>query len=117
MTCMHDQQIKDIKLFKCRKLGGIHCQTATDILEGLGNLKSQSDKRFINSLHRAIYEGDLDIIAGHIDWFRVKAGMPILTQTERKELSHFYKEYLAKHPPDGMLRMAQFISAALEHFS
>jgi len=114
---MYDQKSNRIKLFKSRNLGGMFCQTADDILQGLGNLKSQGEKRFINSLHRAIYEGDLDIIAGHIDWFRVKAGMPILNEEERKELSIFYKEYLVKHPPDGMLRMAQFISAALEHFS
>ena len=114
---MHSSNSKSSQLCKTRTLGGVHCQNSTDIVLGLANLKSQSDRRFINSLHRAIYEGDLDIIAGHIDWFRVKAGLPLLNQHEREELATFYREYLLKHPPDGILRMAQFISSALEHFS
>ena len=106
-----------INLSKCRNLGGVNCKTVKDIVLGLGLLKSQSDQMFINSLHRAIYEGDMDIICGHIDWFRDKVGLPCLNELEREEAQLFYKQYLSKHPPDGVLRMAQFISAALEHFS
>mgnify|MGYP006958835536 FL=1 len=114
---MNQYKQPSINLSKCRNLGGVNCKTAKDIVFGLGLLKSKSDQMFINSLHRAIYEGDIDIICGHIDWFRDRAGLPCLNELERDEVEVFYKDYLSKHPPDGVLRMAQFISAALEHFS
>lgn len=95
----------------------MHCRTAKDIVFGLERLKTKNNQLFIDSLHRAIHDGDMDIICGHIDWFRAKAGLPSLNQLERDEVRCFSKQYLSNHPPDGVLRMAQFISAALEHFS
>lgn len=104
-------------LLKQRKLGGVICNTSEDIVIGLGRLKSQNEQEFIESLRCAIFEGDMDIICGHIDWFREKAALPTLSAYQRDEVKEFYKQYINQHPPDGILRMAQFISAALEHFS
>jgi hypothetical protein len=106
-----------IALLKQRKLGGIICNTSEDIVIGLSRLKSQNEQEFIESLRYAIFEGDIDIICGHIDWFREKAALPTLSAYQRDEVKEFYKQYITQHPPDGILRMAQFISAALEHFS
>lgn len=69
---MNLEKQPSIYLSKCRSLGGMSCKTAKDIVFGLGLLKSKSDQMFINSLHRAIYSGDMDIICGHIDWFRIR---------------------------------------------
>ena len=44
-------------------------------------------------------------------------GLASLSDSERVEVEIFYKQYLRQHPPDGLLRMAQFVNAALEHFS
>ena len=106
-----------IPLLKQRKLGGIECKTSEDVVIGLSRLKSHSEQDFIESLQCAIFEGDIDIICGHIDWFREKAALPKLNAYQRVEVKEFYKQYITQHPPDGILRMAQFITAALEHFS
>jgi hypothetical protein len=113
-----DLYYKDsIPLLKQRKIGEIDCKTSKDIVIGLGRLKSHSEQKFIESLQYAIFKGDIDIICGHIDWFREKAALPTLNAYQRAEVKEFYKQYVTKHPPDGILRMAQFITAALEHFS
>lgn len=75
------------------------------------------DKFFLNDLHRAIYEGDVDVICNYIDSTRVKARKALLTESERYDVLFFYKNYLDQHPPDGILRMAQFLNAVLRHFS
>ena len=72
---------------------------------------------FFNELHRAIYEGDIEVICSHIDWFRKNDGKPILTESEHHDVALFYKNYLVQHPPDGVLRMAQFFNAVLHLFS
>ena len=79
--------------------------------------KSRDNLYFYNELHRAIYEGDIEAICTHIDWFRKKGGKPSLTDTQHHDVTLFYKNYLVQHPPDGVLRMAQFINAVLERFS
>ena len=76
-----------------------------------------SDKFILNELHRAIYEGDVDIICNHIDNIRVKARKALLTESEHYDVDLFYKNYLDQHPPDGILRMAQFMNAVLRHFA
>ena len=91
--------------------------SSQDRLSYFDKEKSNNNLYFFNELHRAIYEGDIEVICSHIDWFRKKNGKPILTDIERHDLTLFYKNYLIQHPPDGILRMAQFINAVLKHFS
>lgn len=88
-----------------------------DRLKYFDKAKSHNNLYFFNELHRAIYEGDIEVICSHIDWFRKNDGKPILTESEHHDVALFYKNYLVQHPPDGILRMAQFINAALERFS
>ena len=92
-------------------------KTAADDILNTEKIDLLGNQHFINRLHRAIDEGNMEDICDHIDWVRGKMGLASLSDSERVEVEIFYKEYLRQHPPDGLLRMAQFVNAALEHFS
>ena len=83
----------------------------------LQKLKSLGNSSFMNSLHQAFYEGDMNIICAHINFFRAKINLPPLNQNQHDEAKSFYEQYVRQHPPDGILRTSNFIAAALEHFS
>lgn len=101
----------------CNKEDSHQLNCSQDRLRYFDKEKSHNNLYFFNELHRAIYEGDIEIICSHIDWVRKKGGKPILTDSEHDDVALFYKNYLVQHPPDGILRMAQFNNAVLEHFS
>lgn len=107
----------NVKLSAIRKIGDVTCSTPDDIVLGLANLKGKSDELFVASLNDAILEDDMDIICGHIDWFRRKLGKGCLDLNERNLVSSFYTQYFEQHPKDGKISTADFIGDALEHFS
>ena len=107
----------DTKLASIRKIGNITCRTANEIVLGLESLKNTSDELFSQSLCNAILEDDMEIICGHIDWFRKKIGEDCMDYEKRKLVSSFYSEYFMRHPKNGEISSAEFISDALEHFS
>lgn len=104
------------KLNSIRQIGDIHCTTPEDVVLGLATLKGKSNDLFIASLSRAIFEKDIDIICGHIDWFRRKLGKDCLDDHHRDQVEGFYQEYFQKQPPDGEIMVANFLGDALEHF-
>ncbi len=75
-----------------------------------------SDKYYLNDLNQAIHEGDIGVICNHINYHRKLNGKSFLSASEYHDLELFCKEYLSQHPPDGVLRMAQFINAVLTNF-
>ena len=105
------------KLLNIRQIGDILCATSEDVLLGLASLKGKSDQAFIESLNNAIFEGDMDIICGHIDWFRHLSGKNCLDISDRKQLEQFYRHYFAKHKKNSGIKYTDFIVDALEHFS
>ncbi len=102
---------------KEKALGDPASKVAGKVAIDSGKMNLLGNQQFINRLHRAIEEGNMEIICNHIDWVRGKIGLASLSDSERTEVEIFYKQYQRQHPPDGILRMAQFINAALEHFS
>lgn len=106
----------EIKLATSRKLGNITCKTADDIVYGLENLKAKDNDLFVQSLSNAILENDMDIICGHIDWFRKKIGKDCLNNETRIYVSDFYWRYFKNHRKNGEISVANFIGDALEHF-
>jgi hypothetical protein len=107
----------ETKLNAVRKIGNISCSTPDEIVRGLESLKSKSDKLFIQSLNNAILEQDMDIICGHIDWFRKKLGKVCISDESRIRVGIFYFNYFRHHSKDGEISSADFISDALEHFA
>lgn len=107
----------ETKLTTIRKIGNVSCSTPDDIVLGLEKLKDEGDDLFIQSLNNAILENDIDIICGHIDWFRRKLGKACMDYDVRILVSSFYSQYFKQHPKDGEISSADFISDALEHFS
>lgn len=106
----------EIKLTTSRKLGNVTCKTAEDIVHELENLKNEDNDLFIQSLSNAILENDMDIICGHIDWFRKKIGKDCLNHDLRAHVSDFYLRYFKDHTKNGEISVADFIGDALEHF-
>ncbi|WP_062309816.1 hypothetical protein [Polynucleobacter sinensis] len=107
----------ETKLAAIRKIGGVTCSTPDDIVLGLESLKDEGDDLFIQSLNNAILEDDMDIICGHIDWFRRKLGKSCMDFDGRTLVASFYSQYFKQHTKDGEISSADFISDALEHFS
>lgn len=107
----------DTKLATVRKIGNMSCSTAEDIVRGLESLKDESNDLFIQSLNNAILENDIDVICGHIDWFRRKLGKSCMDLDGRALVSIFYMQYFKKHIKNGAISSAEFIGDALEHFS
>ena len=107
----------ETKLATVRKIDNITCNTPDDIVLGLDSLKRKSDELFIQSLSNAILEDDMDIICGHIDWFRRKLGKSCMDYEGRNLVGSFYSQYFKQHPKNGEISSADFISDALEHFS
>ncbi len=72
--------------------------------------------QFINSLHCAFYEGDISFICNYLDRLREENGGWQINKIEYVDVEIFYRHYLSQHPPDGILRTAQFIVAAIDRF-
>lgn len=107
-----EQFLKLLKSKSFHGLGSMQKYSNTfDEIESLNN------KFILNELHHAIYEGNIHDICNHLNWFRNKKQKPVLTESEQYDFFLFYKNYLHQYPPDGMLRMAQFINAALDNFT
>ena len=107
----------NVKLESIREVGDITCSTPEDILLGLASLKGKGDEQFIDSLRQAVLANDIDIICGHIDWFRRKLGKDCLDQLSRHQVANFYADYFHAHPKNGEIMIADFMASALEHFS
>ena len=107
----------NVKLNSIREVGDINCTTSEDVVLGLAKIKDKGDEQFIDSLRQAVLANDIDIICGHIDWFRRKLGKDCLDQVNRHEVAIFCDEYFRAHPKDGAIMIAEFIGEALEHFS
>ena len=106
-----------IKLLNVRQVGDILCATSDDILLGLASLKGKSEEAFIESLSQAIFNEDMDIICGHIDWFRHLSGRECLTHSDRKKLENFYRHYFSNHKKNSGFKYTDFLVDALEHFA
>lgn len=76
-----------------------------------------SDEHYLIDLHKAIFEGDIAFICNHINDYRAIRGKPLLSDATFYDVELFYKEYVSQHPPDGLLRMTQFINAVINKFS
>lgn len=107
----------NVKLNSIREVGDITCSTPEDVVLGLANLKGKSDEQFIDSLRQAVLTNDIDILCGHIDWFRSKLGKDCLDQVNRDQVAIFCEKYFQSHPKDGEIMIAEFLGVALEHFS
>lgn len=101
-------------LSKHRIFFGVTCDTSSDIVSALQEVRSEGEDVYLQTLVDAMAQADEDIICGHIDRFRVRLGKELMDSNERSSLMSFFHTFTTNNPGSSNEITWKFISEAVD---